>query len=40
MAIVKNGERVELFYLNIKEPLVLKMFIKDFADNVKGYKYI
>ncbi len=40
MALVKDGKRVESFYLNIKEPLVVKMAIKDFADNVKEYKYI
>ena len=40
MAFVKNGKRVESFYLNMKEPLVVKMPIKDFADNVKEYKYI
>ena len=40
MALVKNGKRVESFYLNIKNPLVIKMSVKDFADNVKEYKHI
>lgn len=40
MAIVKNGKRVDSFYVNLKNPLNIEMDLKDFADNVKEKKFI
>lgn len=40
MAIVKEGKRVDAFYLDIKNPLKVKLGLKDFADNIKEERFI
>ena len=40
MAIIKNGKRVDEFYLNLTNPLIVEMGTKDFADNVKEKSFI
>ena len=40
MAIIKNGKRVDEFYLNLTNPLIVEMDTKEFADNVKEKSFI
>jgi hypothetical protein len=40
MAYLRDGNRVESFYLNMKNPLIVEMSAKDFADNAKEKQYI